>query len=93
MGKNGAVFSSEILEHTITMRCRNTTYEHDLIKLDIKEVGLQSVDWIQHAQIWNRWWALVYMIMVNCVCLRRERLLISEEGLRSVELAGPIKNC
>ena len=35
----------------------------DNIKMDIQEVGCGGVDWLELAQDWDRWWALVNMVM------------------------------
>jgi hypothetical protein len=35
----------------------------DGIRMDLKEIGWGSVDWIQLAQDRGRWWALVNMVM------------------------------
>jgi hypothetical protein len=35
----------------------------DNIKMDLKEIGHEVVDWIHLAQDWVQWWALVNMIM------------------------------
>jgi hypothetical protein len=35
----------------------------DGIRMDLREVGLGSVDWIQLAQDRDRWWALVNTVM------------------------------
>jgi hypothetical protein len=35
----------------------------DNIKMDLREVGLGGVDWIDLAQDRDRWQALVYMVM------------------------------
>jgi hypothetical protein len=33
----------------------------DIIKMDLKEIGCQDVDWVQLAQ--EQWWALVNVVM------------------------------
>ena len=38
---------------------RSTRGWEDLIKTDLQEVGCGCVDWIELAQDWNRWRALV----------------------------------
>jgi hypothetical protein len=35
----------------------------DNIKIDLREVGLESADWINLAQDRDKWWALVNMLM------------------------------
>jgi hypothetical protein len=35
----------------------------DGIRMDLREIGLGSVDWIQLAQDRDRWWALVNAVM------------------------------
>jgi hypothetical protein len=35
----------------------------DNIKMDLKEVGYEGVDWIQLAQDRYQWWAFVNMVM------------------------------
>jgi hypothetical protein len=35
----------------------------DGIRMDLKEIGWGSVDWIQLAQDWDRWRALVNTVM------------------------------
>jgi hypothetical protein len=35
----------------------------DNIKMDIQEVGCESMDWIELAQDRERWWALVNAVM------------------------------
>jgi hypothetical protein len=35
----------------------------DGIRMDLREIGWGSVDWIQLAQDRGRWWALVNMVM------------------------------
>jgi hypothetical protein len=35
----------------------------DNIKMDLREIGLESVDWIHLAQDRDQWWALVDMVM------------------------------
>jgi hypothetical protein len=41
------------------LRCRLV----DGLRMDLKEVGWGSVEWIQLAQDRDRWWALVNMVM------------------------------
>jgi hypothetical protein len=36
---------------------------NDNIKIDLKEVGCEVMDWIELAQDRNRWWALVNAVM------------------------------
>jgi hypothetical protein len=35
----------------------------DNIKMDLQEVGCGGMDWIELAQVRNRWWALVTEVM------------------------------
>jgi hypothetical protein len=35
----------------------------DNIKMDLKEIRCESVDWIQLAQVIKQWWALVNMVL------------------------------
>jgi hypothetical protein len=35
----------------------------DNIKMDFQEVGWRGMDWINLAQVWDRWWALVNTVM------------------------------
>jgi hypothetical protein len=35
----------------------------DNIRMDLREIGLEGVDWIHLAQDRNQWWALVNMVM------------------------------
>jgi len=35
----------------------------DNIRMDLKEVGWEGVDWIHLAQKRGEWWALVYLVM------------------------------
>jgi hypothetical protein len=35
----------------------------DNIRMDIKEIGWDDVDWIHLAQGRNQWWAYVYMVL------------------------------
>jgi hypothetical protein len=35
----------------------------DGIRMDLREIGWGTVDWIQLAQDRDRWWALVNMVM------------------------------
>ena len=35
----------------------------DNIKIDLREVRLEGIDWIEVAQDRNRWWALVNAVM------------------------------
>jgi hypothetical protein len=35
----------------------------DGIRMDLREIGLRSVDWMQLAQNRDRWWALVNSVM------------------------------
>jgi hypothetical protein len=39
----------------------------DNIKMDIKEIGWEGVDWIHLAQHRYQWWVLVNMVMNLCV--------------------------
>jgi hypothetical protein len=43
----------------------------DGIRMDLREIGLRSVDWIQLAQDRDRWWALVNTVMNLRVLARR----------------------
>jgi hypothetical protein len=36
---------------------------HDNIRMDLKEIGLQGVDWIHLAQDRDQWWSLVNTVM------------------------------
>jgi hypothetical protein len=42
--------------------------EEENIKIDLREVGCGSVDWIDMAQDWEQWRALVNMIMNRLEC-------------------------
>jgi hypothetical protein len=33
------------------------------MKLDLREIGLSGMDWIDLAQDWGQWRALVYIVM------------------------------
>jgi hypothetical protein len=33
------------------------------IKMDLREIGWGGMDWIDVAEDWHQWWALVNMIM------------------------------
>jgi len=46
-------------ETTWKTRCR----WKDNIITDLREIGLESVDWIHLTQDRDHWWALVYMVM------------------------------
>jgi hypothetical protein len=35
----------------------------DNIKMDLREIGWSGMDWIDLAQDWNQWWALVNTVM------------------------------
>jgi len=35
----------------------------DTIKIDLRETGLEGVDWIHLAQERDQWWALVNIVM------------------------------
>jgi hypothetical protein len=35
----------------------------DVIRMDLREIGLGGVDWIQLAQDRDRWWAVVSAVM------------------------------
>jgi hypothetical protein len=35
----------------------------DNIRMDIREIGLEGVDWFHLSQDRNQWWALVNMVM------------------------------
>ena len=35
----------------------------DNIKMDLQEVGCGGMDWIELAQVWDRCWALVNVVM------------------------------
>jgi hypothetical protein len=35
----------------------------DGLSMDLREIGSGSVEWIQLAQDWGRWWALVNTVM------------------------------
>jgi hypothetical protein len=39
----------------------------DNIQMDIQEVGIGGVDWIELAEDRDRWWALVNVVMNLCV--------------------------
>jgi len=39
----------------------------DNIKMDLQEVVIRGMDWIDMAQDRNRWWALVNEVMNLCV--------------------------
>jgi hypothetical protein len=39
----------------------------DGIRMDLREIGLESVDWIRLAQDRGRWWAVVSAVMNLCV--------------------------
>jgi hypothetical protein len=41
--------------------CCNGRYDN--IKMDLKEMGCGSMDWIELAQDRDRWWALVNAVM------------------------------
>jgi hypothetical protein len=43
--------------------------------MDLQEVGLEGVDWIDMAQDRDRWQALVYAVMNLRVSLKREEFL------------------
>jgi hypothetical protein len=44
---------------------RSWPKSEDNIKVDLREIGLEFVDWIHLAQDGVRWWALVMTVM-NC---------------------------
>jgi hypothetical protein len=46
----------------------------DNIKIDLREIGLEGVDWIHLAQYRDEWWAFVNTVV-------NEWLLASQEGL------------
>jgi len=35
----------------------------DNIKVDLQEVGCEGMDWIDMAQVRDRWWTFVYAVM------------------------------
>jgi hypothetical protein len=39
----------------------------DNIKMDLQEVGCESIDWIELAQDGDRWWALLNAVMNSLV--------------------------
>jgi hypothetical protein len=48
---------------------QNSNVDHDLIKIDVKQMGFQNMDWIQLAHIRNKWQAPVYAMMISYECL------------------------
>jgi hypothetical protein len=46
--------SLEGIDHSV-----NAGVDGDNIKLDLREIGLESFDWIHMAQDWDSWWAFV----------------------------------
>jgi hypothetical protein len=34
-----------------------------MMMMDLRETGWKGVDWIHVAQEWDKWWALVNMVM------------------------------
>jgi hypothetical protein len=47
------------------------------MKMDLKEIVRESVDWIHPAQYKSQWWALVYAVMNLRVPLRAVNFLTS----------------
>jgi hypothetical protein len=45
-------------QKNITQRKRDNI-KRDNIKMDLREIGLEGVDWIHMAQNRDQWWALV----------------------------------
>ena len=42
---------------------RSRSRWEDNIKMDLQKVGCGGMDWIELAQDWNMWWALVNAVM------------------------------
>ena len=42
---------------------RPTIRRENNIKMDLQEVGCESMDWIKQTQVRDRWWALVNAVM------------------------------
>jgi hypothetical protein len=60
------------------------------IKMDFQEVGWRGMDWIDSAQNWDRWQALVNAVMNLWVPYNTQNFLIEnwltyQEGLCSME--------
>jgi hypothetical protein len=49
----------------------------DNIRMDLREIGSEGVDWMHLAQDRDQWWALVNMVMNLWVPQKAENFLIS----------------
>jgi hypothetical protein len=57
-------------------------------KRNLKEAGLKGVDWIHLAQDMGQWLTFMNTVLNPRVRLNVEKLLVTREGLSSVESVG-----